>query len=168
MGVAGAGKTVVGTAFARAIGVPFVEGDDFHPARNVEKMAAGIPLDDADRAGWLEALGRELAAARSQKRGVVIACSALKRSYRDALRAGAGAFVRFIYLRGDRALLSQRLQRRKGHFMPASLLDSQLATLEEPSADEDAWTVDVAATPDTIVAELVHCVMRDEERRREP
>jgi gluconokinase len=162
MGVAGAGKSVVGSAFADAIGVAFVDGDDYHPRRNVEKMAAGIPLTDEDRAEWLGILGARLRAAHDAGEGLVVACSALKRAYRDVLRDTAGTFVRFVHLRGDRALIADRLGQRRGHFMPASLLDSQLATLEEPASDEQAWTFDVRATPQDIVAAL--CVLVSEQR----
>lgn len=161
MGVAGAGKSVIGAAFGRALGIRFLDGDDYHPPHNIEKMAAGIPLTDADRAAWLESLGAELRGAHERGEGLVVACSALKRAYRDVLRRRAGAFVRFIYLRGDRQTIAARLKTRRGHFMPASLLDSQLATLEEPAPDERAWTVDVDASPEEIVQELVARVTRE-------
>jgi gluconokinase len=154
MGVAGAGKSVVGAALARALGVDFVEGDEYHPPENVARMAAGIPLTDDDRLGWLRTLADRLGAAREADRGLVMACSALKRSYRDLLRAG-DPDVRFILLHGAPTLLAERLAGRRGHYMPASLLGSQLATLEVPSPDEGAWTCDVAATPEAIVAALV-------------
>jgi gluconokinase len=154
MGVSGSGKTVIGTAFARALGVPFAEGDQFHPAENVKRMAAGIPLTDEDRAGWLTTLAARLRDANHAKTGLVMSCSALKRKYRDVLRAGAPD-VRFILLRGPRELIAQRLAERRGHYMPPSLLDSQLATLEEPSPDERAWEYDVAEPPARIVADLV-------------
>lgn len=161
MGVAGSGKSVIGRALARALGVEFVEGDDYHPRENVDKMARGVPLTDSDRAGWLRALARRLADARAAGRGVVVACSALKRAYRDVLRDAVGGPVRFIYLRGPRALIATRLSGRRGHFMPPELLDSQFATLEEPAADENAWTVDVSSSPETIVADLVRLVMKE-------
>ena len=154
MGVAGSGKSVIGEAFARALGVEFAEGDDYHPAENVRRMAAGIPLTDADRAGWLSALAERLREAKIAGVGLVMSCSALKRAYRDVLRAGARD-VQFIFLRGPRALLAERLAKRRGHYMPASLLDSQLATLEEPSPDERAWVVDIGDAPNDIVATLV-------------
>lgn len=158
MGVAGSGKSVIGGALARGLGVDFVDGDDYHPPENVAKMARGVPLTDRDRAEWLRTLERRLEQANAGNRGIVVACSALKRSYRDVLRE-AGA-VRFIFLRGPRELLLARLVGRRGHFMPASLLDSQFATLEEPGADEDAWVVDVSASPDTIVADLLRLAMK--------
>ncbi len=148
MGVSGSGKTTVGAALADALGLPFVDGDELHPAANVAKMAAGIPLDDADRAPWLDAVGAVLAAGP-----VVAACSALKRAYRDRLRAAAPA-LELVFLDGSRELLASRLVARPGHFMPASLLDSQLATLERPSPDERPVTVDVAAPVAEIVASL--------------
>jgi gluconokinase len=153
MGVAGSGKSLIGAAFARALGVDFVEGDDYHPAENVERMARGIPLTDDDRAGWLRALAMRIGEAKDAGTGLVMSCSALKRSYRDVLRARAGE-LRFVYLRGSRALLAERLAGRRGHYMPASLLDSQLATLEEPSPDEGAWVCDIKESPQEIVAAL--------------
>ena len=148
MGVSGSGKTTVGAALADALGLRFVDGDALHPAANVAKMAAGIPLDDADRAPWLDAVGALLAAGP-----VVVACSALKRTYRDRLRAAAPD-LDLVFLDGSRELLASRTAARPGHFMPASLLDSQLATLEPPTADEHPVTVDVAAPVDQIVAVL--------------
>lgn len=154
MGVAGAGKSVIGKALARDLHVDFVEGDDYHFAESVQRMSAGIPLTDDDRLGWLRRLSARLADARKAGTGLVMSCSALKRSYRDVLRDGA-ANVRFVYLRGHRALLAERLASRRGHFMPAGLLDSQLAALQEPTPDEEAWDVDIAASPSSIVAALV-------------
>lgn len=149
MGVSGSGKTTVGAALAGALGLPFVDGDALHPAANVAKMAAGIPLDDADRAPWLDAVGAVLAAGP-----VVVACSALKRIYRDRLRAAAPA-LELVFLDGSRELLASRMAARPGHFMPASLLDSQLATLERPAPDEHPVTVDVAAPVPEIIASVV-------------
>ena len=154
MGVAGSGKSTIGEALASALGVGFVEGDAYHPPENVERMSKGIPLTDADRAGWLSALADRLREARDAGEGLVMACSALKRSYRDILRAGAPE-LQLIYLRGPRALIAERLGGRSGHFMPASLLDSQLATLEEPFPDEQAWVCDAREAPEEIVAALV-------------
>jgi len=154
MGVAGSGKSLIGAAFAQALGVDFVEGDAYHPAENVRKMAAGTPLTDADREGWLRALAARLGDAKRAGTGLVMSCSALKRSYRDLLRAQAPD-LRFVFLKGPRALLAERLAGRRGHFMPASLLESQLATLEEPSSDEEAWLCDISQSPDAIVAALV-------------
>jgi gluconokinase len=154
MGVAGSGKSLIGARFARAIGVEFVEGDLYHPPENVARMAAGTPLTDADRQGWLMAIAARLGEAQRAGTGLVVSCSALKRKYRDLLRSGASG-VRFVHLTGNRSLLAERLSQRRGHFMPPSMLDSQLATLEAPSPDEDAWVFDVADSPDAIVDALV-------------
>lgn len=145
MGVSGSGKSTVGRDLADALGVPFVDGDGLHPPANVAKMSAGVPLDDDDRAPWLDAIAARLAAGP-----VVIACSALKRAYRDRLRAAAPQ-LRLVFLHGDRATLLPRMA-RPGHFMPASLLDSQLATLEAPDPDEHAIELDVSAPPGDLVA----------------
>jgi gluconokinase len=138
MGITGSGKSTVGAMLARELGVDFVEGDDYHPEENVARMAAGIPLTDDDRASWLRALAARIRQAHNADTGLVVTCSALKRSYRDILRAAAPE-LRFIFLNSPRAVISERLRERRGHFMPASLLDSQLATLEEPALDEHAW-----------------------------
>jgi gluconokinase len=155
MGVSASGKSTIGAMLARALGVAFVEGDDLHPPENVQRMAAGIPLTDADRRGWLRAIAGRLREAQRAGVGLVVTCSALKRSYRDLLRSDGAADVRFVYLEGDDALLATRMAHRRGHFMPGSLLESQLATLEEPSQDEHAWACDIRETPETIVADLV-------------
>ena len=154
MGVSGSGKSVVGAAFARALGVDFVEGDQYHSAENVARMKAGIPLTDKDREQWLRSLAARLREAKDAGTGVVMACSALKRSYRDMLRAAARD-LRFVFLRGERTLIAQRLAGRTGHYMPASLLESQLATLEEPSPEEHAWVIDITDSPEHLVATLV-------------
>ena len=145
---------MIGSRLAAALEAEFVEGDTYHPPANIEKMAAGVPLTDEDRQGWLHAIGARIRRANDRGDGVVVSCSALKRSYRDIIRSDAGG-VRFIFLRGERELISARVRGRKGHFMPPSLLDSQLATLEEPSLDEDVWVVDINESPDEIVASLV-------------
>lgn len=156
MGVAGSGKSLIGAALARALGVEFVEGDDYHPAENVSRMAAGIALTDEDRAGWLRSIASRIREARADGVGLVVACSALKRRYRDVLRAESGvAALRFVLLRGKRALIADRLTSRRGHFMPPSLLESQFDALEEPSPDEQAWVYDVTQAPDEIVSALV-------------
>jgi gluconokinase len=154
MGVCGSGKSLVGAALAHALDIEFVEGDAFHPPENLARMSAGIPLTDADRGGWLQEIGERLADAERAGLGLVVSCSALKRSYRDQLRRSSGD-LRFIYLRGSRELLAERLGRRLGHFMPPSMLDGQLATLEEPAADEGAWVCDVTEPLDALVAALV-------------
>lgn len=142
MGVSGCGKSTVGAALAARLGVPFVEGDALHPPRNVALMAAGTPLTDADRAEWLGTIAARIAGARRTGMSLVVACSALKRSYRDRLRE-ADASLRFVHLHGDAALLRERLGGRRGHYMPASLLQSQLDTLEAPDADERAAVFDI-------------------------
>lgn len=149
MGVSGSGKSTVGAALAAALGLPFVDGDSLHPAANVQKMAAGIPLDDVDRGPWLDAVAARLTAGP-----VVIACSALKRVYRDRLRAGAPELV-LVFLDVDRAVLADRMEHRPGHFMPPALLDSQVATLERPSDDERALVVDASQPLDAEIASLV-------------
>jgi len=155
MGVAGSGKSLIGAMLARELDIAFVEGDDLHPRENVERMAAGIPLTDDDRQGWLIAIAARLREAKRAGIGLVASCSALKRSYRDLLRSAGDPGVRFVHLKGTRALLAERMAQRRGHFMPGSLLDSQLATLEEPSSDERAWVCDITQTPHAIIADLV-------------
>lgn len=155
MGVAGSGKTVIGALFAASIGVDFVEGDDFHSARNIERMATGVPLTDDDRREWLRALAMRIRRAKHSSKGLVMSCSALKRSYRDILRAEADD-LQFIFLRGSPPLITERLASRgSSHFMPASLLESQFAELQEPSPDETAWVCDITKSPEEIVASLV-------------
>jgi len=143
MGVSGSGKSTVGALLAERLGVPFVDGDALHPATNVAKMAAGIPLTDDDRWPWLDAVGERLAHSP-----VVVACSALRRAYRDRLRAAAPG-ARFVLLDGTRELLAERMHERTAsqpdHFMPLALLDSQLATLELPEPDEHVLVYDIAA-----------------------
>ena len=147
MGVAGSGKSTVGRLLAERLGWPFLDGDDFHPPENVEKMRQGIPLSDADRLPWLEHL-RELV---SRSGSAVVACSALKESYREIL-SGGDPRVRFIYLRADPALLAARLEKRTGHFFARTLLDSQFAALEEP---EGAITVDASQPPEATVEAIL-------------
>jgi gluconokinase len=154
MGVAGSGKTLIGSRLSAALGFPFLEGDDLHPAENKARMAAGIPLTDADRAGWLATIATRIIEARAAGRGLVVSCSALKRSYRDVLRA-ADPDLRFIHLSGPRALIAERLATRTGHFMPPSMLDSQLATLEQPTDDERVAVHDISGTPESIVDAIV-------------
>ena len=155
MGVCGSGKTLIGAQLARELDVEFVEGDDLHPRENVKRMAAGIPLTDDDRHGWLMAIATRLREAKQTGVGLVVSCSALKRRYRDLLRSAGDADTRFVYLAGSRAIIAERMANRRGHFMPPTLLESQLAILEEPSADERAWRCDISAAPDAIVADLV-------------
>ena len=146
MGVSGCGKTTVGRLLARYLEVPFIEGDELHPPRNVELMASGIALTDEDRAGWLDAVAAELA---RRPEGAVASCSALRRRYRDRLRRAVPA-LRFVHLRGDRAVLEERLAQRRGHYMPPTLLQSQLQTLEPPSADEQPLELDIAEPPEAL------------------
>ena len=155
MGVCGSGKSLIGAQFARELGIEFVEGDDLHPPDNVKRMAAGTSLTDDDRHDWLMAIAARLREARRARMGLVVSCSALKRSYRDLLRSEGDPDVRFVYLAGSRALLAGRMAQRRGHFMPPSLLESQLAILEEPSPDERAWVCDISEAPHAIVVDLV-------------
>ncbi|MDQ7777400.1 MAG: gluconokinase [Paracoccus aminovorans] len=151
MGVSGSGKSTTGGALAEVLGWRFIEGDSFHPRANVEKMAAGTPLTDADRAPWLQALAAEFARNEAAGESSVMGCSALKRSYRDILRSGAPR-VRFLHVHGTRAILEERLAHREGHFFPAKLLDLQLATLEMLGPDEDGVVVDMALPVEEQVA----------------
>ncbi len=155
MGVSGSGKSLIGARLAQELHVEFVEGDDLHPPDNVRRMAAGIPLTDNDRKGWLMAIAARLREAKRAGVGLVASCSALKRRYRDLLRSSGDARVQFVYLAGTRALLAERMANRRGHFMPPALLETQLDALEEPAPDERAWLCDISETPDTIVASLV-------------
>jgi gluconokinase len=158
MGVAGSGKTTIASGLAERLGVPFVEGDSLHPAANVKKMASGIPLTDEDRWPWLEAIGERMEVERATGHGVVVSCSALKHSYRDRLRRCVDGPVHFILLDGSRELITTRMKKRKGHFMPPALLDSQFATLERPTADERATVLDISHTVPSLVAEAVRAV----------
>jgi len=154
MGVSGCGKTTIGAALAERLGWAFLEGDALHPPANVAKMAAGTPLEDADRWPWLRAIAARIDAWRSAGTSGVVACSALKRAYRDVLIGDRGD-VRLVYLRGDKDVIAARLAARKGHFMPPGLLDSQFRTLEEPGADEHPMTVAVGDPPDVIIANIL-------------
>lgn len=151
MGVSGCGKSTVGRLLARRLGAEFLEGDDLHPPRNVERMAAGIALTDNDRLDWLREITVQLADASASRHALVVSCSALKRSYRNLLRA-ASSELAFVHLHADAALLTQRLCARTDHFMPASLLASQLQALEPPGADERAVTFEATLAPDQIAA----------------
>ncbi len=155
MGVSGCGKSTVGAQLAEALHLPFLEGDVLHPERNVARMAAGVALSDEDREGWLQALAERLRQAHSAGQGIVLSCSALKRSYRDILRGGAPG-LHFVYLHGDYELLAARMAARTGHYMPLSLLSSQLATLEEPGSGENVQSFDVAERPEDIVAAVLN------------
>jgi gluconokinase len=154
MGVAGCGKSLIGERLAALLGAESLEGDEFHPAANIERMSQGIALTDADREGWLTLLAERLAASRHNGRRVVLSCSALKRRYRDRLRLGDPKLV-LVCLQGSRALIESRMASRTHHFMPVSLLDSQFRDLELPQADEAAILCDIAATPDALVAQIM-------------
>ena len=155
MGVSGCGKSTIAALLAGRLGWPFAEGDDLHPPENVAKMRSGHPLSDADRTPWLERIAAWIDAQVGAGRSAIVTCSALKRSYRDLLRSQGSADTRFVYLRGSRPTIAERLADRRGHFMPASLLDSQFAALEEPGPDENASVCDISESPDAIVANLV-------------
>ncbi|QWA21500.1 gluconokinase [Streptomyces sp. JCM17656] len=155
MGVAGTGKTTIGPLLAARLGVPYAEGDDFHPQANIAKMSAGVPLDDDDRWPWLDAIGTW--AHERAGLGGVVSCSALKRSYRDRLRAEAPGVV-FVHLSGDQPLIEDRMAHRQGHFMPTALLDSQFATLQPLQADEAGVAVDVAGSPEEITRRAVEAL----------
>ncbi|SHG75945.1 gluconate kinase, SKI family [Kaistia soli DSM 19436] len=161
MGVSGSGKTTIGEALAAHFGTTFLEGDKLHPAANVAKMSAGIPLDDADRKPWLEAIAARLAESDDGPAGIVAACSSLKRSYRTILTSATRRRTTFVFLDGSLALLRERMNTRKGHFMPASLLDSQLATLERPGADEDVLIIDLDGDIDAELAATIAKIERD-------
>jgi gluconokinase len=150
MGVSGSGKTSIGETLAKALGLRFLEGDQLHPPSNVEKMSKGIPLTDEDRMPWLEVIGQQMKAALSKGEGIIVSCSALKRIYRDRLREAAGGNLFFVYLEGSKELLTDRMGHRTGHFMPASLLESQLATLEVPTGEKGVVTVDIDDTIEAI------------------
>ena len=158
MGVSGTGKTTVAVAVAERLGWRFVEGDERHPPANIEKMSAGIPLDDADRQPWLEELGAELASHHREGASSVLTCSALKRRYRDVLRSGvATGSVYFVHLDASFEVLRERMETRE-HFMPASLLQSQLDTLERLGADESGQVFDVSQPVEQVVAEVLAAV----------
>jgi len=150
MGVAGSGKTTIARLLADRLGLDVAEADEFHPQANIDKMSAGTPLTDADRAPWLAAIRDWLTGETDAGKSAVVTCSALKRSYRDVLR-GAHGRVRFVHLDGSPELLADRMAHRSGHFMPTALLPSQLATLEPLTGDEDGIRIDVAAAPEQIV-----------------
>lgn len=152
MGVSGAGKTTIGRLLAWRLGVPFIEGDDYHPPASVAKMASGVPLDDDDRWPWLDRLNEVL----KERRNAVLSCSALKEAYRRRLLAGVDE-ARLVHLQGDKALIAARLRERRHRYMPASLLESQLATLEPPAR---AILIDVALEPEACVARIAAILTR--------
>jgi gluconokinase len=150
MGVSGSGKSTLGALLADKLDCPFLEGDDFHDPRAIAKMSAGQPLDDDDRWPWLDRLGQAAGQALASRGRVVAACSALRRSYRQRLRDAIAAPTRFVLLDASHDELLRRLTLRSGHYMPASLLSSQLATLERPGADESIFTLDAVAPPERL------------------
>ncbi len=160
MGVCGSGKSLIGGQLAERLGLPFLEGDGFHPAANVAKMSSGIPLTDRDRWPWLDEIAAALNRERQSGRGAIATCSALKRAYRDRLRSRTDGQLQFMLLDGPRNLLSARMARRSGHFMPASLLDSQLAILERPDADERALSLDFGRSVSELVDDAVAALER--------
>ena len=155
MGVSGSGKSTIAAQLAGRLGLPFVDGDDLHPQANVDKMHAGTPLDDEDRWPWLDRVAAALTEATAAKGGVVLACSALRRIYRDRLRAGTGGAVRFAFLDVSFDVIEARLAKRVHHFMPRQLLDSQFRTLERPGSDEaDVMTIPSDRPADEIVEDV--------------
>ena len=154
MGVSGCGKSLVGAALAKAMGAAFAEGDSYHPAANIARMSSGLALRDEDRWGWLDAIADEIAEADRNGRALVVTCSALKRAYRDRLRLASGR-ISFVYLDVGRDTAAARVAGRKGHFMPASLIDSQFAALEPPTPDEKAIAVDASRDPGELVGEVL-------------
>ena len=155
MGVSGSGKTTVAALLAAALGCQFQEGDDLHPRENVEKMHGGTPLTDADRMGWLHKIAEEIDGWRARGESGVLTCSALKRSYRDII-IGSRPGVTLVYLKGSYDLIRRRMVARHEHFMPVALLDSQFATLQEPTPVEHPITVNVSGRPADIAVEIVH------------
>jgi gluconokinase len=151
-GVSGAGKTTIGKLLAKQLGWTFYEADDFHPRANIEKMHSGRPLTDEDRWPWLDRLRDQIEGSLARNRNAVLACSALKRAYRE--RLGASDDVKFVFLRGNYALIENQLRRRRGHFMNRGLLRSQFADLEEPEPDEDVLTIELGRTPEELVKEI--------------
>jgi gluconokinase len=151
-GVSGAGKTTIGKLLAEELSWQFYEADDFHPRANIEKMRSGRPLTDEDRWPWLERLRDQITRSLAAKDNAVLACSALKHAYRERLRVSDD--VKFVFLRGDYALIENQLRRRRGHFMNPALLRSQFADLEEPGSDEDALTIELGRTPQELVDEI--------------
>ena len=160
MGVTGCGKSTVGEGLSRALGWPFIEGDVLHPDANVAKMASGVPLTDDDRWPWLDTVGGAMrkvlgAGNPGPSHGVVASCSSLKRTYRERLAAAIGEPPLFVFLDGTQALIGARLAARQHHFMPASLLESQFATLERPAADEPVAVMDVSCAPEETIRAVV-------------
>lgn len=164
MGVCGCGKSTVGSLLSTALDLPFLEGDSLHPPHNVARMVAGFALSDADREGWLQTLADRIRLARASGQGLVLSCSALKLVYRDILRGGAPD-LRFIHLHGSYTVLAARMSARSGHYMPLSLLASQLSTLQAPLAEENALSFDVAEAPQAIVAAVLETLRGADKHR---
>ncbi|MCR9070216.1 MAG: gluconokinase [Alphaproteobacteria bacterium] len=160
MGVSGVGKTTIGTLLAERLGWGYAEGDSYHPPANVAKMRAGTPLDDSDRQPWLAAIAADIDRWRATGQGMVVACSALKRSYREVL-IGDRPDVRLVRLAGDETLIRARMEKRTDHYMPPSLLASQLATLQPPGEDEEAITVTVTSSPQECVEQILDALAID-------
>jgi len=150
MGVSGSGKSTVGEKLAEALNLPFLEGDSLHPKSNVDKMASGIPLQDEDRWPWLDKIGERMATA---EQGLIVSCSSLKKSYRERLRAAVGGQLAFVFLDGSFEVLHEHMGHRTGHFMPVTMLESQLATLESPVGEPLVFRADVVDPIEKIVAE---------------
>ncbi len=150
MGVSGSGKSTVGEKLAEALNLPYLEGDSLHPKSNVDKMASGIPLQDEDRWPWLDKIGERMAVA---EQGLIVSCSSLKKSYRDRLRAAVGGQLAFVFLDGSFEVLHEHMGHRTGHFMPVTMLESQLATLESPVGEPLVFRADVVDPIEKIVAE---------------
>ena len=157
MGVSGCGKTTIGKMTANALGVPYYEGDDYHPQDNVEKMSQGIPLNDDNRAGWLQRLADLLQQKLAESESGILSCSALKQKYRDQLRMDPEK-VHFIYLKGSYELIKERMEKRRNHYMPADLLRSQFETLEEP---DDIFTIEIEQSPEEILAQVMSYITTD-------
>ncbi|HEX2582204.1 MAG TPA: gluconokinase [Dongiaceae bacterium] len=154
MGVSGCGKSTIATLLAQRLGWQFQEGDHLHPAENIAKMRSGVPLKDSDRLPWLALIGEKIDRWRAAGQPGIITCSALKRRYRDLLRAGRPE-VTFLYLRGSKPTIAARMAARPGHFFPASLLDSQFAALEEPQSDEPALAIDIDTEPERLIEDTL-------------
>jgi gluconokinase len=160
MGVSGSGKSSVGAALGQRLGLTFRDADEFHSAANIAKMSSGVPLGDADRWPWLDAIGHAIRDATARGEGIIVGCSALKRIYRDRITAAAGRPVTILFLDGSEETLARRLARRKGHFMPPSLLKSQLATLEPPAPEEHALRIPIEPPLPTDVADAAAALDR--------
>lgn len=160
MGVCGCGKSEIGQRLASALAIPFSEGDSYHPPANIQKMQSGIPLTDTDRADWLQQLKQQLATARDNHQSLVLSCSALKRAYRDLLREADPALV-FVHLHGERELITTRMRMRNDHFMPLSLLDSQLADLQMLQTDETGLRLNIEQPPAALIENIIDWTARN-------